>query len=183
MRRVARRVANVLLWLAAAIGVASGGLWLANVTGLVQPLVVVSGSMEPAIMTGDLLLATRVQVAEVSVGEVLTLPSTVTGKLVTHRVLSITEVDGHHEIIMKGDANEAQDGEVYQVAQGGSVWRQALNIPGAGRVVMAMGTPGVAIPLLIALGALIVLTMLPTEPVEEPAAGEDDQPDETGPDD
>ncbi len=123
IKRVARTTANLLLWIAAAIGVSCGALWLANLAGLVQPLVVISGSMEPAIMTGDLLFATRAPATEVAPGEVVTLPSTQTGKLVTHRVVSVTEVDGGHEIVMKGDANEYEDGEIYRVPTGETVAR------------------------------------------------------------
>ncbi len=163
MKRIARSVANVLLWIAAGIGVACGALWLANTAGLVQPLVVVSGSMEPAIMTGDLVFATRTDPAEVVVGDVVTLPSSVTGKLVTHRVVSIAQVGDHHEITMKGDANEFEDGEVYTVPADGFVWRQALGVPGGGSLVMAMASPRVAVPLLVALVALIALSLLPPE--------------------
>ena len=178
IKRLARGIANVLLWIAAAIGVGCGALWLANFAGLVQPLVVISGSMEPAIMTGDLLFATRVAVVDVIPGEVVTLPSTQTGKLVTHRVVSITEVDRGHDIVMKGDANEYEDGEVYRVPAGGSVWRPALTVPGAGRTVMAMATPGVAIPLLVTLVALIGLSLLPGDPEPE----DDDEPESDEPD-
>ncbi len=161
MRRIGRRVANALLWVAAAVGVMCGVLWIAATAGLVQPLVVVSGSMEPAIMTGDLLFATRVPMTDVAVGEVLTLPSSVTGKLVTHRVQAIEDVKGQYGITLKGDANDSPDVETYLVGRQDKVWRPALTISGGGRVVMAMTTPTVAIPLLAALLALIVLSLLP----------------------
>lgn len=52
-----RRAADALLWVLAVIGVLSGATWAASTAGLIQPLVVVSGSMEPSIRTGDLLVA------------------------------------------------------------------------------------------------------------------------------
>ncbi len=178
MRRIGRRVANALLWVAAAVGVMCGLLWITATAGLVQPLVVVSGSMEPAIMTGDLLLATKVPVADVAVGEVLTLPSTVTGKLVTHRVQEIEDLDGQYGITLKGDANDSADGETYLVGRQDKVWRPALTISGGGRVVMAMTTPTVSLPLLAALLALIVLSLLPGDGPSR--KGRDEETDGTG---
>lgn len=184
MRRFGRRLANALLWVAAAVGVMCGILWVAATAGLVQPLVVVSGSMEPAIMTGDLLFATRVPMSDVAVGEVLTLPSTVTGKLVTHRVQAIEDVDGQYGITLKGDANDSADGETYLVGRQDKVWRPAVTISGGGRVVMAMTTPTVAIPLLAALLALIVLSLMPGDGpsrTAEPATGKADDVEEVEP--
>lgn len=180
MKKIARGVANVVLWIAAGIGVSCGLLWIANFAGLVQPLVVVSGSMEPAVMTGDLLFAARAPVAEVVAGDVVTLPSTVTGKLVTHRVVSNSLVGDHHEIVMKGDANEYEDGEAYRVEVGATVWRPALGIPGGGRIVMSMASPGVAIPLLVTLAALIGLSLIPSDDEDEPDDATEEEPQAAG---
>jgi|SRR6478735_9999770 len=173
--RAIRAIGSAVLWALALVGVASAGLWAANAAGLVQPLIVVSGSMSPGIGTGDLLFATKTPVADVEVGEVITLPSTVTGKLVTHRVIEVAAVAGGSEIRMQGDANAHPDGETYFVAAGTSVWQPVWTIPGAGRVVTTLMRPQVALPGAIGIFALVALTMLParrTDPEEgEDAAG------------
>lgn len=157
-----RVIGNALLWALAAVGLLSGGLWVANALGLVQPLIVVSGSMEPDIMTGDLIIATRTPVAELAVGKVASLRSAHSGHLVTHRMTAITRDGGGYAIRMQGDANEVPDGESYQVAAGEAVWQPSLVVPGGGYPVRAIARPAVAIPLLISIVALIALTVLPS---------------------
>ena len=66
---------GALLWVVAVLGALSGALFLGHLAGWVQPLVVVSGSMQPAIQRGDLLIAVPAAVTDVDVGEVSTLPS------------------------------------------------------------------------------------------------------------
>ena len=70
--KVLRRTGGALLWVVAVFGALSGALFLAHLAGWVQPLVVVSGSMQPEIRQGDLLIAVPVAVADVDVGEVTT---------------------------------------------------------------------------------------------------------------
>ena len=56
--RIIRILGNFALWLGALLGVVAGGVWVAGQFGLVQPLIVISGSMEPGIHTGDMVLDT-----------------------------------------------------------------------------------------------------------------------------
>ena len=84
-----RRLALGALWALAAVGIACGMVWAATTAGIIKPLVVISGSMEPGIMTGDLLVATKVPAASVHVGDVVSLHGELTGDLVTHRVEKI----------------------------------------------------------------------------------------------
>lgn len=171
--RVLRLVGNVLLTALAVLGVLCGATWLAATAGWIQPLVVVSGSMEPEIRTGDLLVARPVAAAEVTPGQVVSLPSTLTGKLVTHRVIDVERRGDRFAIRMRGDANEAADGETYAVEADGTVWRPALRVPWAGYGVVRLTAPGVAPPLLVAVAALVALAMLPPMPrrdeVREPS--------------
>ena len=51
--KVLRRTGGALLWVVAAFGALSGALFLANLARWVEPLVVVSGSMQPEIRKGD----------------------------------------------------------------------------------------------------------------------------------
>jgi signal peptidase len=161
--RTIRLLGNVMLWIGALLGVAAGGVWVANQFGVVQPLIVISGSMEPNIGTGDLLIARPVPVDTVEVGDVLTLHSELTGKLVTHRVTQVTaNNDDTWQIEMQGDANDEPDLESYVVDH--DVLTPMVQIPGAGTAVSKVMEPGVALPILVALVALLGLSLLDEEP-------------------
>lgn len=160
--RVLRGIGFMVLYVLAGVGVLSGATWAATALGFVQPLIVVSGSMAPGIRTGDLILSVPTPLSEVSAGDVLTLTSPLTGRLVTHRVVTIdSEGTDGYRITMKGDANDGPDNGEYLVAGDRSVPTPWIRIPGAGRIVETLTRPGVSIPLLIALAALIGLATLP----------------------
>ncbi len=159
MTRAVRVLGDLLVWLLAALGLVGVLTWGATKLGAIQPLVVVSGSMEPAIMTGDLLVDRPRPTAELEPGEVVSVPSEVTGAIITHRVVAVEPApDSTWLVTLKGDANDVQDGEVYEV--GDTVWQPALQVAGAGTLVMTLTRPTVAIPLLVALVALFGLTTL-----------------------
>ncbi len=158
--RALRFLGNVALSLVAALGLLSALVWGATQAGWTQPLVVISGSMEPAIMTGDLLFATPEPTSELRVGDVATIPSARTGDLVSHRVVSVEPHGaGEWAVTMQGDVNDSPDAEVYVV--GDAVLEPAWQIPGGGFVVTTLTRPAVAVPLAVALAALLGLSLLP----------------------
>jgi signal peptidase I len=169
--RPLRTLGDAILWVIAVLGVLSVVVFGATKLGHLKPLVVISGSMEPTIMTGDLLFDTPHPTSDLKVGDVASIPSTVTGKLISHRVVAIAPKDGHYEVHLKGDANESVDAETYEV--GGTVWRPVLQVPHGGLVVTKLTQRGVAIPLAVTLLALLGLTLLP---------GQDDRPQPPSPD-
>jgi signal peptidase I len=159
-----RTIALGILWLLAAVGVACGVVWGLTAAGLIKPLVVISGSMEPGIMTGDLLVDTRVAASSLAVGDVVSLPSELTHNLVTHRITDIAVAgDGGYTIALKGDANEFGDALDYSVA--GDVWHPWLQLPGAGAFITRMTTPAVSVPLLAGLVGLIGIVWMVPAPV------------------
>lgn len=129
--RALRIIGRVLLSAFALLGVFSGVVWGANAMGLMQPFVVMSGSMEPEIMTGDLIVATPTPVEALFVGDVATLISAHSDTPVTHRIIDIVPVGDGYDIRMQGDANEVPDGEAYHVAAGAEVWQPSLTLSGA----------------------------------------------------
>ena len=76
-------------------------------TGM-QPLVVRSGSMEPTIATGSMILVKRIDASEIKVGDVLAVERPDHTR-VTHRVVGIEHRGATAELTMKGDANEDAD--------------------------------------------------------------------------
>jgi signal peptidase len=171
--RFIRLLGNIALWLGALLGVAAGSLSLAGALGWAQPLIVISGSMEPGIHTGDLLIATKANSADLEVGDVVSLPSDLTHKLVTHRITQIEPADdGGWKIYMKGDANEFEDIAPYFI--GDEVWRPAVQIPHVGFAVSKLMQPSVSLPIVIALGALLGMSLLDGKRPENDNDDEDD---------
>jgi signal peptidase I len=160
--RIIRLFGNIALWTGAVLGIVAGAVWGAGQLGLVQPLIVISGSMEPEIMTGDLLIARPIPTESVDVGDVVSLPSQLTGKLVTHRVVAITQQGETWQVRMKGDDNAEDDLEPYAV--GDEVLAPALRIPAGGTVVSKLMEPTVAVPVLVSLLALLGVSLLDEEP-------------------
>lgn len=109
------------LLLAIALPLAVGGL----------PLVVLSGSMEPTLATGDVVVVQRVRPAAVRAGEVVTYRDP-QGRLVTHRVRSVRRHGSRFELVTKGDANNAS--ERWTMDAGGELSRAIYRVPLAGRL-------------------------------------------------
>ena len=69
-----------------------------------RPLVVLSGSMEPAYKVGGILYYKKVDVKELKVGDPITFKLD-DGAIVSHRITKIKE----NAVITKGDANNSED--------------------------------------------------------------------------
>ena len=158
--RALRTAADVLVWALSVIGVLTLGVWAASTMGVIKPLIVVSGSMEPEIGTGDLVVATPVPIEDVEVGDVLSLRNDVTDRLVTHRVIEVAQHDdGSWHVQMQGDANDSPDAGEYVVTDD-TVLAPRWQLPGLGRVMMRLTDPSVAVPLLIGVAALLALSLM-----------------------
>lgn len=104
-----QKVINVFAWVF--LGVFIIGLILTvaanlNVLGGYRQLVVQSGSMEPTIMTGDVIIIAKVNSYQKN--DVITFQDNEKG-ITTHRIYEIDEVGGEKQFVTKGDANRAQD--------------------------------------------------------------------------
>lgn len=75
---------------------------------------VVTGSMEPTIPTGALLISREVDIDEVEKGDIIcfrSMESNMLGQVITHRVVDVIEgKDGETYLETRGDANPASDG-------------------------------------------------------------------------
>jgi len=76
-------------------------------------MVVLSGSMSPAIRTGDLIVdypVTGAEAQNLHVGQIVTVrESTGSNTAITHRIVGVEHKDGHVAYITKGDVNSAAD--------------------------------------------------------------------------
>jgi signal peptidase I len=99
---------EIALTLGALLGVAVMAITLiASHTGI-RTLVVRSGSMEPTIATGSMVLVQRIDATEIRVGDIVAVERPDHTR-VTHRVLSLQPKGETVELTMKGDANEDPD--------------------------------------------------------------------------
>jgi signal peptidase len=147
--------------------------------------VVQSGSMEPAIGAGDLIVVDSVDPASVDVGDVITYTggtlASGEGGRITHRVVEVRQTDDGRRFVTKGDANENRDPEPVAPSQVvGTVW---FSVPYVGYLVAFAGSDLGIFALIVVPGALLVVTELrslyrdalvePDSAGEETAAGED----------
>ena len=71
------------------------------------PMIVLSGSMEDTIMTGDLIIGKYADISEVREGDIISFYDG--DSIVTHRAIEIETVDGEISITTQGDANNTPD--------------------------------------------------------------------------
>lgn len=74
---------------------------------------VVTGSMEPTIMTGALLVCEDEDIQDIKVNDIICFESasqSMKGAIITHRVIEIKDVHGVTRLTTRGDANSVEDG-------------------------------------------------------------------------
>ncbi len=74
-----------------------------------KPLFVLTGSMEPGIKTGDMVIVKEIKQANLKEGDVITYSLGNKSETVTHRIIKIVEKDGKTLYQTKGDNNNAPD--------------------------------------------------------------------------
>lgn len=98
-----------------------------------RPYTVLSGSMEPTIATGDVVVAKPVAPLEVRPGDVVTFPDPSRGgKLVTHRVRRLSASEGEAHVVTQGDANDVP--ERWDVPLDDHLGRVVFRLPEVGHV-------------------------------------------------
>lgn len=137
--RALRRVVSALL----ALCVVALTLALTALAALpavnAQAMAVTSGSMEPGIAVGSLLVVRTVDPETVQPGDVITYAGYTAQNLTTHRVLSRQHVAGKLHFQTQGDANDTPDVDLAPAA--GVVGRATLDVPYAGRTLSALSHP------------------------------------------
>ena len=117
----------VALVLAVAVPVAFGG----------RSFSVLSGSMEPAISTGDLVMTEAIAPGEAAGGDVVTFTDPEDkSRLITHRVATVAQRADTYAFVTKGDANETV--ERWSVPANGRIGRVVYTLPKLGYALTAM---------------------------------------------
>ena len=115
-------------------------------------MAVLSGSMEPDIPVGSIVIARPVEAGTLEVGDIITYQLQ-GDTMVTHRITRILEEQ--QQVITKGDANDVEDGD--PVAYSRIVGKIVLHLPYLGFISIYAKTPlGIA----VVCGVLIVLILL-----------------------
>jgi signal peptidase I len=169
------RLVSFPRWLVRLVTWTLAGLFVGGALSIAVPMVagyhsftVMSGSMEPAIATGDVVVDKPVSPREVNVGDVVTFRDPENShKLITHRVRALKVQGGQVSVVTKGDANNAT--ERWNINENGRVGRVAYHVPKVGYLAVWMGTPTgrfafVVIPALLLAASLIVRIWRPVTP-------------------
>lgn len=127
-----------------------------------QAMVVLSGSMEPTIPVGTLVLVEPVRAEQVAPGDVVTFPHPDRpGENVTHRVVKIDDGPTGRFLRTKGDANREPD--AWRVPVAGQLGRYVASVPRLGFVFRTAADPTGRMALMVLpsllLGAMALLNI------------------------
>jgi signal peptidase I len=122
-------------------------------------MVVRSGSMTPAIRTGDVVVVRPVSPTEVAVGDIVTFRDPADDdRLLVHRVRAISQAGSQVEVTTQGDANSTQ--EQWKVAADGTVGEVAYRVPSLGFAINWINSPAGRVGLLIVPALLLAASLL-----------------------
>ena len=115
-----------------------------------KPLIVLSGSMEPTILPGDIVIVKEVPADTLKEGDIVAYLRETT--VITHRIMSINQTDGSRNFYTKGDNNNVDD--ALPVTDDMMEGKYLFRIPGVGNAAMFMQTPTgiilfIAVPLIL----------------------------------
>jgi signal peptidase I len=177
IRRLAHRLAILTIWTALGL---FGGVFLAVTVPYLfgyRSLTVLSGSMEPTLHVGDVVVVDQVPPLDVHVGDIVTFrdpedPS----RLITHRVRQI-EVQGETvSFVTKGDANTSV--ENWKINTSGTIGRVNYHLWRLGYLMFWIRSPfgrlGMVVVPALVLGAFELWRIW--RPAAEDGAGEPGDP-------
>lgn len=119
-----------------------------------KPFIVLSGSMQPLILEGDLIITREEDVHSLKVDDVIAYRFG-ENAVVTHRILAVEEFKGQPLFTTKGDFNNVEDKD--KVVASRVEGKYILRVPGLGRFAMFLQTP---LGLLLVVGAPILLYII-----------------------
>jgi len=154
-----RTIAAVPLW--ALMG--SGAVLLVFISGLSlfgqRSLVVMSGSMQPVLRPGDLVVDHQVTPLQVRVGDIVTFPDpTDRSRLITHRVRSVQVNGDSVAMVTKGDASNTT--QRWLIRSDGRMGRVMLRVPKIGYAIFWVRGRGGTVAVLIIPSILLGIYLL-----------------------
>ena len=160
IRRTAQLALTFLIW--AAIGLGAGLLaivTLPSVFGL-KSLTVVSGSMEPTIETGSVVIDEVISPRDARPGDIVTFQDPLHPRQLTHRLQKMRVEGDTAYMVTLGDANDAP--ERWTVQTNGEIGRVVAALPKLGYARAALSTRSARLAVLgavMALGAFLLVDM------------------------
>lgn len=119
-----------------------------------RPYTVLTGSMEPTISTGDVVVDERISPLSAQVGDVVTFRDPEDqSRQITHRVVKIRRAGSHLWFVTRGDANNTF--ERWRIAVDGHLGRVLYTIPMVGYAAVLTRTP-LGLALLVIVPALLL---------------------------
>jgi signal peptidase len=178
MGRLTRLVGSILrvLWVVAVtvIMLVLLLIGLGPPSGAYQIRTVLTGSMRPNMPEGSVVMIRGVDPRNLEVGDVITYQIPVDDRrIVTHRIVEITEPGSQPVVRTKGDANNSPDPWVARI-KGEKAWRVRVSVPKVGYVLASLRHP--ALRRLTVLGAPAVLTVVSLIRIWMPAKRDDIRP-------
>lgn len=101
---------------------------------------ILTGSMEPELSAGDIIIGKQTDHSELCVGDIITyngMEGQTKDKIITHKIIEINDSNGEPEFITKGDANEIEDPPV---AADQIISKMVLKVPLAGKMFSAVNS-------------------------------------------
>ena len=102
-----------------------------------KPFIVLSGSMEPAIQAGDLIITKVIEAEKVAEGDIIAFQAE-KNTIVTHRVTDVRTEEGL-SFLTKGDANTGADAKAVGVGELEGIY--LCRLAGVGNFAMFLQTP------------------------------------------
>jgi len=102
-----------------------------------KPFIVLSGSMEPAIQAGDLIITKVIEPEKIAVGDIIAFEAE-KNTIVTHRVTDVRTEEGL-SFLTKGDANTGADAKAVGVGELEGIY--LCRLAGVGNFAMFLQTP------------------------------------------
>jgi len=154
MKKTINFIIELFSWILIGSFVISVGMTLLSNFNLLRgfrSFLVQSGSMEPSIMMGDVVITSKA--SQYNQGDVVTFLDQ-NGRTVTHRVLEIKETSSNPLLVTKGDANRTKDRD--EITPDQILGKASLIIPKLGFVIAFSRTPlGLLILVIIPAGIIV----------------------------
>lgn len=171
MRAARHHLRTLVLWIG--LGLLAGTLLAAVAPQLAgyRSFTVRSGSMTPAIETGDVVVTRPISPLSARVGDIVTFVDPEgTGKLFSHRVQSVRAAGDDVAFVTRGDANTST--ERWRVPADGSIGKVVYRIPKVGYALVYLDSPParlalIAIPALLLLWVALIRIWRPQKPSAE----------------
>ena len=131
-----------------------------------KPFIVLSGSMETEIKTGDIVVVKEIAEEEIKKNDIIAFKDN--GIVITHRVIEIIDNDGSGitKYITKGDNNNVKDNGYVIGSQIEGIYK--FRIEGLGNLAIFLQTPiGMLVCLSIPFGMLLLIQMSDNKKIQE----------------